>query len=98
MSTRTKILRLRLRMTRTAGRYSRNADFIIIAAQRQSTTLGAIGAVNLKNLFTHSLRSLRPPLVLRTTFTHREACHWILSRPRAPYSTAITDSLDSQVA
>ena len=27
-----------------------------------------------------------------------EACHWILSRPRAPYSTAITDSLDSQVA
>ena len=27
-----------------------------------------------------------------------EACHWILSCPRAPYSTAITDSLDSQVA
>ena len=27
-----------------------------------------------------------------------EACHWILSRLSAPYSTAITDSLDSQVA
>ena len=27
-----------------------------------------------------------------------EACHWILSRLTAPYSTAITDSLDSQVA
>ena len=30
--------------------------------------------------------------------TQREACHWILSRLTAPYSTAITDSLDSQVA
>ena len=27
-----------------------------------------------------------------------EACHWILSRLPTPYSTAITDSLDSQVA
>ncbi len=27
-----------------------------------------------------------------------EACHWILSRLTTPYSTAITDSLDSQVA
>ena len=27
-----------------------------------------------------------------------EACHWILSCLAAPYSTAITDSLDSQVA
>ena len=41
----------------------------------------------------------RPPLVsYGTTFTQREACHWILSRLTAPYSTAITDSLDSQVA
>ena len=27
----------------------------------------------------------RPPLVsYGTTFTQREACHWILSRPKAP--------------
>ena len=33
-----------------------------------------------------------------TTFLHGKACHWILARLLAPYSTAITDSLDSQVA
>ena len=37
-------------------------------------------------------------LVLRITFLHGKACHWILSRHMAPYSTAITDSLNSQVA
>ena len=41
----------------------------------------------------------RPPLVAgATTFLHGKACHWILARLLAPYSTAITDSLDSQVA
>ena len=58
---RTEILRLRLRMTSSAGRYSRNADFILIAAG-DTTTLSrsaavklknppATGPVNLKNLF-----------------------------------------------
>jgi len=37
-------------MTMRAGRNSRNADFISIAAERQSATLGAKGPVKLKNL------------------------------------------------
>ena len=37
-------------MTMRAGRQSRNAGFISIAAERQSTTLGANGTVKLKNL------------------------------------------------
>ena len=36
-------------MTMRAGRNSRNADFISIAAERQSATLGAKGPVKLKN-------------------------------------------------
>ena len=36
-------------MTMRAGRNSRNADFISIAAERQSTTLGAKGPVKPKN-------------------------------------------------
>ena len=36
-------------MTMRAGRNSRNADFISIAAERQSATLGAEGPVKLKN-------------------------------------------------
>ena len=54
---------------------------------------GAFGAYINAAYRQHSLRWLTPPPLPRC-----EACHWILSRPRAPYGTAITDSLDSQVA
>lgn len=44
-------------------------------------------------------RGKSPPLVVAPPpLPQWEACHWILSCPRAPYSTAITDSLDFQVA
>ena len=46
-----------------------------------------------------NLKSLKHPLlVLRTTFLHGKASHTILRSLALPYSTAITDSLDSQVA
>ena len=37
-------------MTMRAGRNSRNADFILIAREGDTTTLGAKGPVKLKNL------------------------------------------------
>ena len=56
---RTEILRLRLRMTMKAGRSSRNADFVLIARQGDTITLGAAGAVKPKNLPAKGRSNLR---------------------------------------
>ena len=48
-ASRTKILRLRLRMTASGGQ-SRNAVFILIARQGDTITLGPVGPIKPKNL------------------------------------------------